>query len=32
MRGSVQGGFKAVDLPADFGPGLAKKPPLPDVC
>jgi hypothetical protein len=32
MRGSVQAGFKAVDLPADFAPGLAKKPPLPDVC
>jgi len=32
MRGSVQDGFHAADVPASFAADLAKKPPLPDVC
>jgi hypothetical protein len=32
MRGSVQTGFRAVELAAGFAAGLAKKPPLPEVC
>jgi hypothetical protein len=32
MRGSAQGGFKSVDLPAGYAAALAKKPPLPEVC
>jgi hypothetical protein len=32
MRGSVLDGFKAIEVPASFAAGLAKKPPLPDVC
>jgi hypothetical protein len=32
MRGSVLSGFKAIDLPPDYAPDLAKKQPLPDGC
>jgi hypothetical protein len=32
MRGSVQAGFKAIQLPAGYAAALAKEKPLPDVC
>jgi hypothetical protein len=32
MRGSVQSGFRVLELPADYAPELAKKQPLPDGC
>jgi hypothetical protein len=32
LRGSVTAGFTPVELPDSFAAGLAKQPPLPDVC
>lgn len=32
FKGSVQGGFRAADLPGSFASGLAKEPPGPPDC